>query len=85
MNVFQDAVDRLNRLGQAAQIDTEILQMLSHPEQTVMASLPVRMDDGHMRIFPGYRSRFNTTLGPAKGGIRFHPDVTVEEVQALAL
>ena len=85
MNVFQDAVERLNRLGQVADIDTEILQMLSHPEQTVMASLPVRMDDGQMQVFPGYRCRFNSTLGPAKGGIRFHPDVSVEEVQALAL
>ena len=51
MNVFQDAVDRLNRLGQVAHIDMEILQMLSRPEQTVMSSLPVRMDDGQMRVF----------------------------------
>ncbi|MDM3870431.1 Glu/Leu/Phe/Val dehydrogenase [Porticoccus sp. W117] len=85
MDVFKDAVSRLNRLGMEAGIDLEVLQTLNYPEQTVTAALPVRMDNGRTEIFVGHRCRFNSALGPTKGGIRYHPGVTVEEVQALAL
>ncbi|UTW44705.1 Glu/Leu/Phe/Val dehydrogenase [bacterium SCSIO 12696] len=85
MDVFTDAVARLNRLGLEAGIDLEVLQTLNYPEQTVTAALPVRMDNGRTEVFVGHRCRFNSALGPTKGGIRYHPGVTVEEVQALAL
>ena len=85
MDVFKDAVSRLNRLGMEAGIDLEVLQTLNYPEQTVTAALPVRMDNGRTEVFVGHRCRFNSALGPTKGGIRYHPGVTVEEVQALAL
>ena len=85
MDVFSDAVARLNRLGMEAGIDLEVLQTLNFPEQTVTAALPVRMDNGRTEVFVGHRCRFNSALGPTKGGIRYHPGVTVEEVQALAL
>jgi glutamate dehydrogenase (NAD(P)+) len=52
--------------------------------QELHVSLPIRMDDGILRVFPGYRIQYNDARGPTKGGIRFHPDVTVEEVRALA-
>lgn len=85
MNVFEDAVKQLNQLGKMAGISKEILQMLSYPQETMTAALPVRMDDGSTQVFVGHRSRFSSILGPTKGGIRFHPNVTVDEVKALAL
>ena len=85
MNVFEDAVKQLNQLGQMAGISEEILQLLSYPQETMTAALPIRMDDGSTQVFVGHRSRFSSILGPTKGGIRFHPSVTVEEVKALAL
>jgi len=84
-NVFSDAVARLERLGEAAHVEREVIEALSRPARTMMASLPVRMDDGGRRWFPAFRCQYNDALGPTKGGIRYHPDVTLEEVQALAL
>ena len=85
MNVFEDAVARMERIGLAAGIDAEVVDALRRPHECLTASLPVRMDDGRTRYFEGIRCRYNTALGPTKGGIRYHPDVSVDEVQALAL
>ncbi len=84
-NVFTDAVARLERLGAEAGVVPEVIAALRDPKSTLVASLPVRMDDGSTRHFKAYRCRYNDALGPTKGGIRFHPGVTLEEVQALAL
>ena len=84
-NVFEDAIDRVERIGREAGVGSEVIDALRRPEATLTASLPVRMDDGSTRYFVGYRCRYNDVRGPAKGGIRFHPGVTLEEVQALAL
>ncbi len=84
-NVFSDAIARVERIGEKAGIHREVIDLLRRPEACLIASLPVRMDDGATEYFTGYRCRYNDTLGPAKGGIRFHPGVTLEEVQALAL
>jgi glutamate dehydrogenase (NADP+) len=83
--VFRDAVTRLIRLGGEAGVSAEIIEALRAPMATLTASLPVRMDDGELRHFTAFRSRYNDLRGPSKGGIRFHPDVSIEEVQALAL
>jgi len=85
LDVFQDAVARVERIGAAAKVDPEVIDALRQPEAVLTADLPVRMDDGSTRHFVGYRCRYNDALGPAKGGIRFHPGVTLEEVKALAL
>jgi glutamate dehydrogenase (NADP+) len=85
VNAFEDAVARVVRIGEQAGIASEITETLSHPRGTLLASLPVRMDDGSTRHFFAFRCRYDWTLGPTKGGIRFHPGVTLEEVQALAL
>jgi glutamate dehydrogenase (NADP+) len=85
LNVFEDAVARVERIGTAAKVDAEVIDALRQPEAVLTADLPVRMDDGSTRHFVGYRCRYNDALGPAKGGIRFHPGVTLEEVKALAL
>ena len=84
-NVFEDAVARVVRIGEEAGIGSETIEALRHPKSVLTASLPVRRDDGSTSYFVGYRCRYNDAFGPTKGGIRFHPGVTLEEVQALAL
>ena len=84
-DVFQDAIARLERLGRESGTSEELIDALRRPKATLEASLPVRMDDGSRRHFTAFRCRYNDALGPTKGGIRFHPDVSRAEVQALAL
>ncbi|MRX28570.1 Glu/Leu/Phe/Val dehydrogenase [Kangiella sp. HZ709] len=83
--IFQDALTRVKNIGESANVSKEVINALMHPMRTMTASLPVRMDDGSTEYFTGYRCRYNNALGPTKGGIRFHPDVNLAEVQALAL
>jgi glutamate dehydrogenase (NADP+) len=84
-DVFQAALAQVERLGSERGASSELLDVLRHPRATLVAGLPVRMDDGSLRHFTAYRCRYNDLLGPTKGGIRFHPEVTLAEVQALAL
>ena len=83
-NVFSDAIKRLDRAFEYAQIDEEALEKLKHPKAILQVSIPVRMDDGSLRIFDGIRVRHDDTRGPTKGGIRYHPDVSLNEVKAHA-
>ena len=85
LDVFQDALARVERIACEAGVAPEVIDALRQPKAVLTADLPVRMDDGSTRHFPAYRCRYNDALGPTKGGIRFHPNVTLEEVQALAL
>jgi len=84
-NIFEDALIRARQYGESAGVSQDVIESLMHPMSTLRVALPVRMDDGSTRFFTGYRCRYNSTLGPTKGGIRFHPGVSAEEVQALAL
>ena len=61
-----------------------LVEILSRAERKLCVSIPVTMDDGSVKVFDGYRVQYSTALGPAKGGLRFHPDVTMEECEALA-
>lgn len=65
-------------------LDDSLVEILSRPERSISVSIPVTMDDGSVRVFEGYRVQHSTALGPAKGGIRYHPDVDLEECEALA-
>ena len=65
-------------------LEPGIWQILTHPKRQVIVSCPVLMDNGQIQVFTGYRVQYNITLGPAKGGIRFHPGVSLDEVTALA-
>jgi glutamate dehydrogenase (NAD(P)+) len=65
-------------------LDPGIWRILTHPKRQIIVSCPVQMDNGEIEVFTGYRVQYNITLGPAKGGIRYHPDVTLDEVTALA-
>ena len=69
--VFKDALIRVRDYGQSAGVSNEVIDSLMHAKSVVKAALPVRMDDGSTRYFTGYRCRYNSTLGPTKGGIRF--------------
>lgn len=83
-NIFDDAIKRLDRAFEFAAIDREAVERLKHPKAIVQVAVPVRMDDGSLRVFEGYRVRHDDSRGPGKGGIRFHPDVNLHEVKALA-
>ena len=77
----------LEEFGDAARLiglDPGIWEILTHPKRQVIVSCPVQMDNGKIEVFTGYRVQYNITLGPAKGGIRYHPGVTLEEVTTLA-
>lgn len=84
-NVFTEALALLERVGAETGTGREVIDALRQPHAILTASLPVRMDDGSIRYFIAHRCRYNELLGPTKGGIRYHPGVTPEEVQALAL
>ncbi|HYC56222.1 MAG TPA: Glu/Leu/Phe/Val dehydrogenase [Candidatus Binatia bacterium] len=83
-SVFDEAIARLEELSRVAGVPDEVVEALRRPMATMSVSLPVRMDDGSTRYFPAFRCRYNDILGPTKGGIRFHPNVTIDEVEALA-
>ena len=84
-NIFQSAISRLDKAFVSSGISSEVLDKLKHPQQVVEVSIPVRMDNGTLKIFSGFRVKHNDSRGPAKGGIRFHSQVTREEVKALGL
>lgn len=84
-NTFEDALSRLDQAAKFTSVEAETLERLKHAQAVLEVAVPVRMDDGSLRTFSGYRVRYNTARGPGKGGIRFHPDVDMDEVKALAL
>ncbi|MDF1796402.1 MAG: Glu/Leu/Phe/Val dehydrogenase [Coxiellaceae bacterium] len=82
--LFGDALTHLDRVSQFVAIDPEILERLRYPQSALEVSIPVRMDDGSMQVFSGFRVRYNHSRGPTKGGLRYHPNVSLDEVKALA-
>jgi len=66
-------------------IPANFIEYLRHPKRELTVNFPVKMDDGSLRMFTGYRVHYNNVLGPTKGGIRYHPDVTLDEMRALAM
>jgi len=84
-NPFEIARDQLRLVGDAFDIDPNLIAVLGQCKKAVEVSVPVSMDDGRTQVFRGYRVTHNVARGPSKGGIRYHPDVTVDEVKALAM
>jgi glutamate dehydrogenase (NAD(P)+) len=84
-NPYQVAVEQFMTAADQLGMDESMKQILSHPKRELTVHFPVRMDDGSYRVFTGHRVQHSLTLGPAKGGIRYHPDVTLDEVKALAM
>lgn len=84
MNPFENAMAQLERANQTLQLDKSVLEILHRPDASLQISMPVRMDNGSLQLFEGYRVQYNNARGPYKGGIRFHPKVEMDEIQALA-
>ncbi|HSK18936.1 MAG TPA: Glu/Leu/Phe/Val dehydrogenase [Longimicrobiales bacterium] len=83
-NPFEAMMQRFDHAAELLHLDEGIYRILRHPEKQIVTSIPVAMDNGEVEVFTGYRVLYNTSRGPAKGGIRFDMGVTLDEVTALA-
>jgi glutamate dehydrogenase (NADP+) len=83
-SLFTDASKRLETALKYVSISEDVIEHLKYPKASLSVSIPVRMDDGSLKIFQGYRIRYDDTRGPTKGGVRYHPNVSLDEVQSLA-
>ncbi len=79
------ALSQLDGVAAHLRMDPGMLEVLRHPKRELTVNFPVQMDDGSLRVFTGHRVQHNTSLGPSKGGIRYSPDVSLDEVRALAM
>jgi glutamate dehydrogenase (NAD(P)+) len=84
-NPFEIAREQLRRVAEIFAIDQRLVNVLQECKKAVVVSVPVTMDDGSIHAFEGFRVTHNIARGPSKGGIRYHPDVTLDEVKALAM
>lgn len=84
MSSFLNVINNLNKAGKIISINEEIILKLQNPDRFVEAFLPVRMDNSDLQIFKAYRVQYDDSRGPYKGGIRFHPQVDLEEIKALS-
>lgn len=84
MDIFEMSKIPLQKAIEALKLDANTAALVQQPERVLEVSIPVKMDDGTVKLFTGYRSQHSTALGPAKGGIRFHPDVNMDEVKTLS-
>jgi glutamate dehydrogenase/leucine dehydrogenase len=84
MSAFEIAKAQVDVVGRRLGLDPGLLDLLKRPNRELTVNFPVKMDDGSIRVFTGFRVQYNQVLGPFKGGIRYHPDVTLDEVRALA-
>ena len=84
-DLYRNAVQQLEEAAHTMRLDPNILERLKVPKRALAVSVPIRLDNGRVQIFEGYRVQHNMTLGPGKGGIRFHPEVNISEVAGLAM
>ena len=84
-NPFVSAKEHVDRVGKLLGLEGCVIEMLKSPRRELGVNFPVKMDNGCIRIFSGYRVQHNSARGPCKGGIRYHPNVTLDEVRALAM
>jgi glutamate dehydrogenase (NAD(P)+) len=83
-SIFNAMLQEFDGAARLLGLDPGIWKILTHPKRQITVSCPIQMDNGEIEVFTGYRVQYNITLGPAKGGIRYHPDVSLDEVTALA-
>jgi len=83
-DIYHDSLKPFKQAAELAKIDEEDLSVLLNPERVITVSLPIKMDDGSIKVFPAYRVQFNDWRGPYKGGIRYHPEADIEEVKGLS-
>ncbi len=85
INPFEVALKQLDEASKYLNLDRGLRDILANPKRVLTVSLPVKMDDGNIHVFTGFRSQHNDARGPCKGGIRYHPGVTIDEVKALSM
>lgn len=83
-SVFQNALQQFDDAAQHLNLSSDQIAMIQQPRRVIEVKLPIRMDDGNIKVFKGYRVQHNIARGPAKGGVRFHPQVDLDEVKALS-
>ncbi len=83
-SIFNAMLQEFDGAARLLGLDPGIWKILTSPKRQITVSCPIQMDNGEIEVFTGYRVQYNITLGPAKGGIRYHPDVSLDEVTALA-
>lgn len=83
-DIFKDAKTRLSEVFKRIEVSNDVDEHLAHPKITLAVNIPLRMDDGRLQVLEGYRVQYNDIRGPTKGGVRFHPNVNVDEVTSLA-
>jgi glutamate dehydrogenase/leucine dehydrogenase len=84
LNPFQIAKKQIDRVGKRLGLSPDLIELFKTPKRELTVNFPVKMDDGRLKVFTGYRVQFNDALGPFKGGIRYHWNVSIDEVRALA-
>src|SRR3954471_20913382 len=84
-DLYRNATTQLQEAADTMKLDPNIRERLKQPKRALCVSIPIRLDNGDVRCFEGYRVHHNMTLGPGKGGIRFHPEVNLSEVAGLAM
>jgi glutamate dehydrogenase (NAD(P)+) len=82
--IFDAMLQEFSAAANLIGLDDGLWKVLTHPKRQIIVSCPVKMDNGKVEVFTGFRVQYNIALGPAKGGIRYHPDVNLDEVKALA-
>lgn len=82
---FQDAFTQLESAAAIMKLDANVLERLKYPKRALQVSIPISLDDGSIKVFEGYRVQHNLTLGPGKGGVRYHPHASLSETAALAM
>lgn len=84
MSVFKSALDQLKTAAEACSLDKGVWEILKRPQRIIQLSVPIKKDNGEVEVFEAYRVQYNNARGPFKGGIRFHPEASLDEVKALA-
>ncbi len=84
-NPWHMTLEQLDEVAREINLDESIHQILRYPKRCLTVSIPIQMDNGKIKVFTGFRVQHNVTRGPAKGGIRYHPSVTLDEIKALAM
>src|SRR5258707_13586593 len=85
LNHYEMALQQFEEAAEKLGLSEDMRELLRQPKRELAVNFPVRLDNGHIKIFTGYRVQHNVNRGPAKGGIRYGPDVTLDEVKALAM
>jgi len=85
VNIYEEALKPIKEAARLLNLKPSVLEVIANPQRVLIVSIPIRMDNSEINVFTGFRVQHNDARGPAKGGTRYHPDVSLDEVKALAL